>query len=361
MKLLLLLVLALLYSSGAFAAGARMLAFYEVLRADSPPALDGDLSDACWKNAGISTTYYEYLKPTPGPGVLHSELRMLYDDKGIYLGIVNYDDNLDKIVAERKRRDDPEIWRDDCAEIYFDSHGAGVGYHKFVTNALATRGDMRRIDAAISENNWSANGWRVQTGKTKDAWVIEAFFPWSDLGDEAKAGDLWMFCHVRYAFSSGGFQGVTWAPGGYYNAPENFGFLLFGGGKPAAPEAIGKILSQRVTPPWRLTIPSGFLDCTDANKTDFRTPDSLTLQKKERIEKLLLDIGKLTEASGNDNAEIKKLREESGELAENFKQTKAIEATANNAMKILSDLEALEGKLTETYWQARIEALLETI
>ncbi len=342
------------------AAGVRMLAFYELRRTASPPVLDGKLDDACWKQADRSVIYYEYYKPNPGPGALKTDLRMVYDKKGVYLAITNHDDQVEKIRAERKRHDDPGLWRDDCAELYFDPACAAIGFVKFVINPIGTRADMKRVDAAVTLGDWNGTAWTAKTGKQKEAWTIEAFFPWSDLGQKAKPGDLWMFDHVRYAYSTGKFRGVTWSPGGSYSRPENFGFIYFGGDKPLDPKSLGGFLSARVTPPWRLAIASGFILCNGRDDVQFQSAEGIAEKSRKevgaRLRQAAAELAKLPAGRRS-----KKLKGAVDDLQKTYRNLSKTRLTVQNTMGMVKDYEALGRKVDELYWQIRVAGLLQSL
>lgn len=67
---------------------------------------------------------------------------MLYNDRGLYLKITNYDDHLDKLRASIIRRDDPSLWTDDCATIYIDPAANGVGFMNFTINSKGVQSDF---------------------------------------------------------------------------------------------------------------------------------------------------------------------------------------------------------------------------
>lgn len=210
----------------------RSAAFIAAIRCERAPVIDGKLDDPAWQAAVPVRIFYEYVKPQPGPGALKSEARMLYDEKGVYLAVVNTATNMANLRAAYMGRDAEDLWTDDCNEIYFDSAGAGIGWTKFTINSIGTMGDSRRVDPAVSLPDWNGSGWQVRTSKRADAWAVEAFFPWADLGDKrAEPGTFWRFCLVRYAYTSGRFIGVTSSPGGFYDAPQNFSVLMFCGSR----------------------------------------------------------------------------------------------------------------------------------
>lgn len=250
---------ALLIIALPLAAQIRNLSFYEVRPAKSAPVLDGQLDDEAWRGLPEHSAYYEYAKPEPGPGKLKTSFKMTYDERGLYVGIINYEENMDKIRQLVHTRDDNRLWTDDCAELYFDPDASAIGFSKFTVNSLGIMGDMRKLDAAVSLEDWSGAGWQVKTSLNQKDWRIEAFFPWEDLNRKPVPGELWMFVHTRYGWVDG-FVGVGSSPGGGYQAPDKFGYLYFAGeGEVLDSRNIAEILTPRAFSPWLLALGSDLI------------------------------------------------------------------------------------------------------
>ena len=183
-----------LVSGLALSAPPRELSFYVVSPVEGKaPVVDGCLNEAAWEKAAVFRHYYVYNCAEPTPGKLKTEFRMLYDEKGIYLGIINFEEHPEKLRKIITDFDNAAIWTDDCAEIFFDARANGISYHCFKVNCIGTRADFRRRDAAVYQNDWSGTDWTARTSIGKDRWTIEAFFPWSDLPAKAETSDIWMF------------------------------------------------------------------------------------------------------------------------------------------------------------------------
>lgn len=229
-----------------------VLTLHIVQALNQAPVLDGKLDDACWQQVPRNSTFYQYWTPSATPTPSRTSFQMGYDMKGLYLGITLCETNMAGIKASVMQRDDPNLWTDDSVELYFDSDAMSRGYRNFSVNALGTKSDRLRMDAANSDQAWSPDGWQVATSRDDGAWYIEVFFPWDNLGKAAKDGDLWRFCMARFSWSSGALSASS--VGGNYNAPERFGWLLFLNARGNDSNALAKELGARVPGDWLLPL-----------------------------------------------------------------------------------------------------------
>ena len=338
------------------ATAARLLAFYEVQPVDDrPPVIDGVFDDACWQEVPVASTYFKYWVPEPVPGQLDTEFRMIYGERGIYLAITNFEDNIENIRTRIRTPDIPDLWKDDCAEIYFDPAASGVGFSAFVVNALGYTHDWRRVDAAVTLPDWGAYGWRVATKVGTDRWTIEGFFPWSDLGGRARVGDVWMFDHVRYGWATGKFKGVTWSPGGANARADHFGYLAFVGDETLDAKRIGTILQKLVPPPWQLPFGEGFMVCPQ--RDEFRRVGTTELlqetlaQLTEWLEKTDKAISE--EVPGMPTKAFATWRQDYEAAPKEAEDALAAVAAVN-------ELQRLQDRLLNIYWNARLHRLLAT-
>lgn len=266
-------------------ANMREVSFYCATPAKSIPVIDGKLDDPCW-NVPEYTASYEYFKPNPGPGALKNSIRMIYNDQGLYIAIIHYDDNPKKARATITDRDNPDLWRDDCTEFYIDPDAAAIGWRKFVINILGTVTDVWRVDSSVYRNDWTADGWEMKIHVTENAWQIENFMPWSVFNKKANAGDIWTFCHVRYAWGSGKFIGTTSCPGANNNATHNFGYLCFVSEKHQVKlDEIAGVLSSRIAPPWCIGMEKEVI-YNEGDGLRKANLDTLINKEKKRIEKV---------------------------------------------------------------------------
>ncbi len=213
------------------------VAVYECWRCQTPPVIDGRLDDACYAALPVMDQFYKYWSPVPLPPPLKTAARLCYDERGLYMGVTMFEEQLDQVRAEVTGRDNPETWHDDCVEIMVDPHNTGASYFKFTTNLNAVRHDQKASNLVL-DDGWSVEGWKVATSRGDGAWCIEFFLPWSDVDAQPREGDLWSFDLVRYGWATGAFKGVSWSLGGAGAAPAKFGYLHFG---PLQPLTAGKL------------------------------------------------------------------------------------------------------------------------
>ena len=280
----------------ALSAQMKELSFYEVRPKSGNIVIDGKIDEKAWQNIPVHGNYYEYWKENPKPGLLKTTYRMVYDEKGLYMAVVNYDDNMPRLRREITEYDNLNIWTDDCGEFYFDPQADGLSYTKITINANGVYHDMRRQDTAVYLNEWSGYGTVTAASVGKDAWYIEAFFPWSVMNGTGKNGALWQFCHTRYSWTKK-FRGMTSSPGGNYNATDKFGYLYFSDGKTALdPAKIGSLLQTKAAVPWCIPCGNTLLSCT-SKLLKYDDLAELIKQEKEKYRLGLMEITALNDKS----------------------------------------------------------------
>lgn len=354
-QVLLLLAMSLLLGVplGADGREIRTIASLQVQPVVQGPTIDGRLDEPAWAQASIANIYYEYFKPNPSLGELNTDLRMVYDAHGLYIGIINHEPNPDLLRITKSTRDAPRLWQDDCAELYFDPRSTGVAFRKFTVNAHATRSDSRRTDVGVTDENWSGYGWRAATTIGSDRWIVEIFVPWSDLGATAHPGDVWRFNHTRYAWTTGKFRGVTWAAGANYNAIDRFGYLCFVGDQNAGLGLIARQLSDRVDPPWFMVTEGGIYVCRQSGQVELADSASLTRDAVVRT-RSAIDLARTALAEAPDT--------ESADQLASFEQTCRLidehTLTPAQAVQTANNLAQISDQAQDIYWHSRTRSIL---
>lgn len=158
------------------------------VRTEKPPRIDGILDDAVWQTAIPIDRFTqkdpdEFAKPTQG-----SEVRVLYDDKHLYVGARLYDSAPDSIVGCLVRRD-----------YGIDSDGFWVDLDPYLSRrsgyyfALDPTGSL--YDGVLYNDSWEDNSWDgVWHGKTSIdslGWCAEFMIPFSQLRFQKSDSMVW--------------------------------------------------------------------------------------------------------------------------------------------------------------------------
>lgn len=340
----------LLFFTSFLFAQPKIVSFYHVRYIPENPEIDGQLTENCWKLCKKENGFYKYWETKPVKGELKTEFMMFYNERGLYFASINYDEYVENIRTTRTMRDDPELWTDDCNEIYFDPEGKGVGYLTFVVNFLGTKTDIRRIDTANTDISWNLENWEYKTSKGKNFWVVESFFPWSEVFKKPEEGALWMFNLVRYSYSTGKFRGVSWSCGGSYATPEKFGYLYFSAKEKIDIKKIGKILSREITPPWQLPWEDGFLLCETKGKYKFIKMREIMEEETKKIGSLLEQITILIQNMKDENLNKK---------VETFKEEFSRLIGKPPDMESVTGVREIREKIEDFYWEVKIEEVLK--
>lgn len=152
--------------------------------------IDGTLNENSWKTADAIMGFTqrelnEGEKPTE-----MTEVRLLYNDDNLYVGVWCYDSNPNEIIASGLERDfDYEL--DDNFEIILDTYLDKRNGYLFITNPNGARYDALVTDEGSGKNtNW--NGiWDVRTSITSEGWFAEIIIPFTTLKFYDNEAQIW--------------------------------------------------------------------------------------------------------------------------------------------------------------------------
>lgn len=147
------------------------------LRIELPIEIDGLLSEPLWAQAQVSG---DFVLNQPRPGMTPSqasEVKVLYDNTGIYIGAVLYDTQPDSIMQELSQRDN--LGNTDWFGVFIDAFRDGINGFGFIV----TPADVQ-LDAKYStfgeDENWDAV-WENKAHKIAGGWSIEIKVPYATL------------------------------------------------------------------------------------------------------------------------------------------------------------------------------------
>jgi hypothetical protein len=153
----------------------------QVVTVDQPVKIDGRLDDEAWSQAETWRGRFFQQEPLDRePSNQETELRVLQDERNIYIGAVCHVSDPSNIVATVKRRDGSFL-SDDALEFLLDTFQDKRNMYTFGTNPFGAK-----VDAIISdEGNHINKGWDCiwQCKVTVDerGWVVEMAIPFKSI------------------------------------------------------------------------------------------------------------------------------------------------------------------------------------
>lgn len=151
---------------------------YQITRlSEAPPVIDGRLDDACWQGAGEWSGGCTQLSPRhAAPPSRATEIKILLDDRNIYVAIRAHDDPIAQRARQLGNRDG---FTGDIVGVNFDSyHDQRTGFEFSLTSA------GQKIDLVLHNNGWDTTWNAVWEGKVahqEDCWTAEFLIPLSQL------------------------------------------------------------------------------------------------------------------------------------------------------------------------------------
>jgi hypothetical protein len=192
------------------------------VRRTAPVTIDGKLDEAAWAAAEPSSGF-EQAYPKPGqPAPDQTEVRVLYDDDALYVGIRMFDAHPDSIAAGLARRDATAATGvyTDWVHLIVDSYHDRRTAFRFSTSPRGVQKDVYTSNDNNEDANWDAV-WEVGTRVDSLGWVAEYRIPLSQLrfGGGKDVNRVWGFQVQRDIARRS--ERDTWAPW----TPDGSGFV----------------------------------------------------------------------------------------------------------------------------------------
>jgi hypothetical protein len=149
-------------------------------RAPSSISIDGKLNEPAWAAAIPSGDFTQSYPKVGAKPVDPTEVRVLYDDDALYVGVRMFDSHPDSIAAQLARRDASGIYSD-WVHVMVDSYRDRRTSFRFSVNPKGVQKDVLEFDDNKGEDiNWDAV-WQVATAIDSLGWTAEYRIPFSQL------------------------------------------------------------------------------------------------------------------------------------------------------------------------------------
>ena len=151
------------------------------------PTIDGVLKDSCWQTGEWSGEYTQWIPKEGARPSEKTQMKILYDDKNLYVALRAFDKEPSKISRKAGRRDEMS---GDVMGVTFDSyHDHRTGF-EFSVTAAGQKVDLILTNPWDADPNWNAV-WYVKTGLEDSAWVAEYQIPLSQLRYSKDPNQVW--------------------------------------------------------------------------------------------------------------------------------------------------------------------------
>ncbi len=166
------------------------------LPAEVQPELDGRLEEDFWQQAEVATAFRQQ---EPLEGQLASEqteVKVVFDEKNLYIGVRLYDSQPDQIKAFQRRRD-ADLSTDDVFALILDTYNDQRSGFYFEINPVGLMGDgiLRTGQGSTLNRDW--NGiWRAWVSIDDQGWSAEIRIPFMTLNFDP-SDEVWGINFLR--------------------------------------------------------------------------------------------------------------------------------------------------------------------
>jgi len=153
--------------------GAPRLA--NAVKVTDAPTIDGMLEDVAWQEAAPLTDFVQ-ADPLEGePASEQTEVRLLYDDEALFVGVTLHDTDPSQIVTTDTRRDS-NLGDQDSFQVILDTFADHQNGFVFGTNAEGVQYDAQVRSQGRPASTWDGS-WDVKTQKNESGWTAEFRIP----------------------------------------------------------------------------------------------------------------------------------------------------------------------------------------
>ena len=152
--------------------------------------IDGFLNERVWNRA---EEYYDFAQSEPEYGFAPSEqteVKILYDNEAVYIGVQAFDSRPDLITGLLTRRD--EFSDSDWITVYIDSRHDRQSAYGFSVNPYGVKVDYFYFSDVRMDRSWDAV-WQAEARIDSMGWTVEFKIPYSALRFSPDKKLVWGF------------------------------------------------------------------------------------------------------------------------------------------------------------------------
>ncbi len=187
------LLLIYIFSTTAFSQSPYMVKY-----TNAKIELDGKQNEIEWKNAQVLNCFQQYFPDDKAMAVYDTEIKILFDDKNIYVAAKMYSKDKNYIVPSLRR--DFRAGGSDNITFTFDTFSDFTNGFSFGTNPYGVQREALIYGGGTDNsflNLYWDNKWKSESFIDDDAWYCEMAIPLSTFRYKDKS-DLWNFKCYRF-------------------------------------------------------------------------------------------------------------------------------------------------------------------
>jgi len=160
------------------------------VRATGEITLDGALDEPAWREAPVANGFIQNDPREGNPATYDTDVRVLYTEDALYLGVFAHDDQPSAIVLNDLKKDYNKDGNDGFRVLLDTFHDGRNGY-EFMTNPAGAKWDSQIAGEGRDINaNWDGI-WDVKTRITETGWVAEIWIPFRTLKFHSDEMQVW--------------------------------------------------------------------------------------------------------------------------------------------------------------------------
>lgn len=153
---------------------------YFIKRATSPIKVDGIGDEIAWESPQVGASFAQILPMDTSMSVTRTEFRMCYDDKNIYLMVINYNLTPGKPYITESMRRDFSFYGNDNNLMVLDTFDDQTNGFSFGSSVAGGQWDGLISQGSRLDLSWE-NRWESETTYDDEKWVWEAAIPFKTI------------------------------------------------------------------------------------------------------------------------------------------------------------------------------------
>lgn len=175
-------------------AGTVLFKIGSAIRASGTISIDGQLDERMWSEAPVLSDFV-VLEPEQGATPLErTDVRVLYDDKALYVGAIMHDSQADKIATELGVRDDDGA-NTDKFSVFIDGMNSRQNAFNFGVMASGVQYDKFESNDG-GDSSWDGV-WSSAVKLNTDGWIVELRIPYSAVRFSNDKEQTWVVNFAR--------------------------------------------------------------------------------------------------------------------------------------------------------------------